>query len=302
MKNDNAARVALATKPYWSIYARVYRDHRLAARKSSDSGCRAYCEEVLRALRTASVVYLPSEQVDAIPRIGNTYEQEALALRGMRPPFPTTFLAIGGEWVNAEEDWRDAPLYAALILDGDPAKVLPFFLGPIGTTSGWGAGFVTERDGRYGIATATWLPDVPIPPARPGAADTMKAEAEECVAGGATRALRSLFLLESANVSLSPADPAPRAHRGVGRPSFEVVIRQRRSAMSNSTVGGASEWSHRWEVRGHFKHFHSGFMFDRHEGRRVADADGEQCVRIWCPPHIKGPEEMPFVPKVRLRA
>jgi len=41
-------------------------------------------------------------------------------------------------------------------------------------------------------------------------------------------------------------------------------------------------YSHRFEVRGHFKHFKKGKMAGR---------------SLWCPPFIKGPECAPFRPK-----
>lgn len=305
MKSKMPQALAMATQPYWSIYARVFRDHRQAAAKTKDPACRKFCEETLEGLREAAIVYLPTEQVDAIPRIGKSFREEADAVYGLRPPFPTTFLAIGGTWSGYGENWGDTSLYAALIGDSEPVRVVPFFCGPEGITVGAGVGFVAVgehvQEGKdEGLLVYSWVPDMPIPESQrpPGGFETTGRDAKESVAGGMTRALRALFLLESANVDIEPGEPAPASHRAGGRPTYEVVIRQTHRA--TVPAGGSVDWSHRWEVRGHFKHFRSGFMFDKHANRRVTRPDGSEAVRIWCPPHVKGPGDKPLVPKVRV--
>lgn len=114
----------------------------------------------------------------------------------------------------------------------------------------------------------------------------------------------SLAFMESANVDLVEADPYPRWHQAHGIPHHEVVIRQatKRYVYGEEHVQIAQEWSHRWEVRGHFKHFRRGSTYDRNADRQIQTSDGDRFVRVWCPPHVKGPADKPLVPKVRTTA
>jgi hypothetical protein len=111
----------------------------------------------------------------------------------------------------------------------------------------------------------------------------------------------ALVFLESANVDLVDAVPLPKGHRAFGIPHHEVVIRQqkRRLIYPEDHAPDSPDWSHRWEVRGHFKHFRTGPTFEKNPDRRIAGVDGDQFVRIWCPPHVKGPEDKPLIPKLR---
>lgn len=111
----------------------------------------------------------------------------------------------------------------------------------------------------------------------------------------------ALVFLESANVDLVDAVPLPKGHQAFGIPHFEVVVRQsqRRLVYQDGYQPAEIARSHRWEVRGHFKHFRRGSTFDKNVDHRVRTADGDEFVRIWCPPHVKGPEDKPLVPKIR---
>ena len=287
--------VAVATEPYWTIYAKVYRDHRLASRKSPDPELRRFASAVLDALGRAHIVYLPSDQVDAIPATASSYQEEVRVLAALRAPFDVTFLAVGGmHEYDTHVGWKDTPIYAALI-HGD--EVIPFFHSPA-TTVGMGSAQMRVEGG--GVPTRTWANFMADLPTDSTEHDTLLDEAMDMIVGGATKAMRSLFLLESANVDIADGASAPSGHRACGRPCHEVIISQRRRRNTGEGEPAGQDWSHRWEVRGHFKHFTSGVMFDGHEDRQIRNADGDLSVRIWCPPHIKGPEGKPLIPKARV--
>ena len=110
-----------------------------------------------------------------------------------------------------------------------------------------------------------------------------------------------LTFLESANVELIDAIPLPRSHKAAGVPHYEVVVRQgkKRLVYPDGHQPTSADWSHRWEVCGHFKHFRRGVVFDSNAERRIHTTDGDEFVRIWCPPHVKGPEDKPLIPKTR---
>lgn len=285
--------------PYWPIYAQVFRDHALAARKA-DLGSRAYYDKVCRLLKQATVVYIPTEQVDAIPRLGPTFKEEAAGTAYLRAPFGLTFLAIGGEISrDFSIGWFDTSLYAALLYqDGGELRVLPFFrwpalVGPKLKTLGRGEASATLEGFRV-IRS-------PAPMARSGENQydgSLDEEMREQVCGGTARALRALFLLESVNVRLREGQPAEPGHRGAGVPSFEVVIREPTRSEHEPTAQTV-DWSHRWEVRGHFKHFRKGAVYESNPDRRI-EADGDSYVRVWCPPFVKGPANKPLIPKTHV--
>jgi hypothetical protein len=72
-----------------------------------------------------------------------------------------------------------------------------------------------------------------------------------------------------------------------------------RYGVSAPTSTRTVEWTHRWTVRGHKRHFAKGPIFDNHpERRRVSEKRGEHMV-VWCPPFIKGPRDKPLRLKAR---
>jgi hypothetical protein len=120
----------------------------------------------------------------------------------------------------------------------------------------------------------------------------------------------ALALLESANVELvESVAPYPRGHVACGKPKFDVFIRQsaRRSAPSGESPG--INFSHRFEVRGNFAHHFEttlsgkpNALFEKwaaEKPEKLLMVGGRPCVRIWRPPYVKGPENMPLIPKIR---
>lgn len=116
-------------------------------------------------------------------------------------------------------------------------------------------------------------------------------------------AATALGLLEAVNVDLEPAQlsrPARRrAARDGAKPALEVVVRTSHAAARQNVVPSSIDWQHRWTVRGHWKHFTKGPIFNSNPRRHTYDPEGNPCVKVWCPPFVKGPEGKPLVLKSR---
>jgi hypothetical protein len=119
--------------------------------------------------------------------------------------------------------------------------------------------------------------------------------------GPTAAACGALMVLESANVDLVPTAGPPKGHVAHGRPHYSVSIKQpTRRTMRRNAEPVERDWSHRWEVRGHFKHYGEDTPVGRsNPGRIIETSTHGRCVRIWCPPHVKGPSDKPLIPKVR---
>jgi hypothetical protein len=122
----------------------------------------------------------------------------------------------------------------------------------------------------------------------------------------ALAAVSALRVLEAVNVGLADiALSRPerrRAAREGARPALMVDITTGRSG--GATQAGPAhnvEWSQRWMVRGHWKHFGEHTAVARRHPSRVKDIPGHgRCVRVWCPPFVKGPADKPLVLKTRV--
>ena len=102
------------------------------------------------------------------------------------------------------------------------------------------------------------------------------------------RFVMALWLLSSQRIALvSGQKPARGLRRQAERlklPSTVVVVSLRRAEPQKyEGEGRPVEWSHRWMVSGHW---------------RRLDRDG-RIKMTWVSPHIKGPEDKPFIPKDR---
>lgn len=123
-------------------------------------------------------------------------------------------------------------------------------------------------------------------------------------------------LLECANVELVESDPYPKGHVAAGQPRYEVVVRTGgRSAYPRRDDHQAIDYSHRFEVRGNFAHYYETTvdgrpsvayqrMLARHPEKLVEmvgdDGVKRSCFRIWRPDYVKGPEDKPLIPKLRV--
>jgi hypothetical protein len=114
----------------------------------------------------------------------------------------------------------------------------------------------------------------------------------------------AFLMLECVNVDVVEKPAIPSWHQAHGVPHHEVIIHQRSHRSMPSGSKRDIDWSHRWEVRGHFKHMGPDTReykaAERNRPEKIIDVSGRGlCVRKWCPPFIKGPEDKPFVPKLR---
>jgi hypothetical protein len=116
-------------------------------------------------------------------------------------------------------------------------------------------------------------------------------------------AASALRLLEAVNVTLQPAVLSRTIMRRAGREDaaipLEVLIRTTRAATNQSPTAGTVDWQHRWTVRGHWMHFKRGPVYNANPRKRVLDSTHGECVKVWCPPFVKGPEGKPLVLKAR---
>ena len=125
------------------------------------------------------------------------------------------------------------------------------------------------------------------------------------VVAPAIAAISALRVLDAVNVGLVDiALPRParrRADREGAKPALTVDITTGRHGSASASEGHSVEWRHRWTVRGHWKHFGEGTAVARRHPSRVMDVPGHgRCVRVWCPPHVKGPADKPLVLKTRV--
>lgn len=122
----------------------------------------------------------------------------------------------------------------------------------------------------------------------------------------ALAAISALRVLDAVNVNLAdvtlPRAARRRAEREGAIPARTVDITTGRSSSSAVATGGNQiEWKHRWMVRGHWKHFGEQTAVARRHPSRVKDVPGHgRCVRVWCPPFVKGPADKPLVLKTRV--
>lgn len=122
-----------------------------------------------------------------------------------------------------------------------------------------------------------------------------------------------LLWLESVNVEIveTPMKPKRRKRQiEKGRQIALTVSIKQSKRRSDSAAGGHRDYSHRFEVRGHYKHHFEekpngdlNKVFERYANKhpdKVLNIQGQRCVRFWTPPYVKGPGDKPLVPKVRV--
>lgn len=118
--------------------------------------------------------------------------------------------------------------------------------------------------------------------------------------------LRTLYFLDTPNIEIGQAEVSRQVRRAAERRGARisqtvwVKHNQTRTRPDPDHESEKIDYSHRFEVRGHWKYYP--------EGTQMADARPDLlryvpgrglCRKIWCPPHVKGPEDKPLVPKTR---
>lgn len=264
--------------------------------------------EALRLLEPARVIVIPSEQVLALPRPRDKLETvEILAHEPL--PFDPLYIdhglihpsALFGEEADIELWNRDgpAPEYGGLILTeryapegGEGSGVLGFYCAEESLVYTNGIVCRARRDGENQLRLGHAGP----------VEDTADIRMADEFTDIATRVLRFLNCI---NVELIDA-PLPRQERRAAErknsPIAQVVhIRQNQKHKDPETQGKV-DWSHRWEVRGHYKHFPLGTkMADADLGKVSWEPKRQEYVRrIWCPPFVKGPPNRPLIPETHI--
>ena len=125
----------------------------------------------------------------------------------------------------------------------------------------------------------------------------------------AKRARAVWSFLESTNVEVAERTELTRqvrrqAERTGSRIASTVSVRLPKTRTDRASNGAHREFSHRFEVRGHYKHFGPDTMLFKATAR---DRPQKICyhatrgpvVRVWTPDYVKGPADRPLVPKVR---
>lgn len=143
--------------------------------------------------------------------------------------------------------------------------------------------------------------------------DTIRAEAG-IITHMSFLALRAMYLLDAANVSLEDAPLSRQVRRNAERKNIGIskVVRVYRSSkrepkVTHQTVSG-KDFSHRFERRGHYNHVTKGPQFKKDYIKLCSRRDpktGELtcpdgCRRVWIPDTVVGPEDKPFIPKTRI--
>lgn len=123
---------------------------------------------------------------------------------------------------------------------------------------------------------------------------------------GASEMLKVLYFLDTPNVELGEAHLSRQVRRQAERSGATIAKtvfvkhNSKRYQPKNDDSTEHIEFSHQFEVRGHWKYYP--------EGTRTADARPDllryvpgrgMCRKIWCPPFIKGDPDKPLVIKTR---
>lgn len=252
---------------------------------------------ILTGMRRARVVAIGSDQVSALPRLcPDDYQGLTPYISSTRLPFDPLFLDLDG--VSMAPYIKNCELVGVLIGRPAPTSEFPFvfpFIRRPGGVTGWPGASITVHDGQVVVNEHIYISE--------HMDGGQWQEEQGCLWDCAERAMAVLSWLESVNVDLGEPELTKSQRARAKRKGQAVALTVKvRSPKSKSVKrGGSRNYSHRFEVAGHYMHFP--------EGTKVADADptklsfvpGRGFVRkVWCPPHVKGPEDKPLIPKVRV--
>jgi hypothetical protein len=229
------------------------------------------------------IVFFPSGQ----PGTFRSYGDELLQAAGEAlPPFPLTFYDFGFPHVG------DFEVICALVVTGSE------FFNSARPDDRWQAiGYLRHRGEDWWTSLALW-PEASVQEMCP------KVVEEDPSIADAALALKlltcgALVFCESANVELVEKGMPEYGHRAHGVPHHEAIVRRAtKRYVYDEHEPNAVDWSHRWEVAGHFKHFRRGPIFEGNPESHLGPPD-DRFVRIWSPPHVKGPADKPLVVKPR---
>lgn len=121
--------------------------------------------------------------------------------------------------------------------------------------------------------------------------------------------LKVIRFLQSANVDLETTPVTRQVRRQAERKGYNissrVYVRSPRHPRNPIVSGDHINFSHRFEVRGHYKHYSTDTRLfkatKRDQPHKIMNHPTRgEVVRIWCPNFVKGPEDKPLVPKTRV--
>lgn len=250
----------------------------------------------MRMMQDARVLTVSKEQVEALPRLVQPDEpDEAQRLaewfEGLRLPFPAMFLDLGGAVLPGLTDCGAAGVLA--LEDEEGVMCTPFAL-----TAGRVQPIPLSMACYEGSIRTLWMVD-PHHSLKGDVVDGLKTAAFWCT----ERAIAVLGWLESVNVHVveTPLKPKQRKRElAKGRQIALTVQVQQPRRRASAKGEGTRDFSHRFEVRGHYMHFPEGTRLADSDPTKLSFVPGRGFVRkVWCPPHVKGPTDKPLVPKVR---
>lgn len=127
----------------------------------------------------------------------------------------------------------------------------------------------------------------------------------------ASRVLAALSVMETEAIVIGDAPMENRDRKRAEKRGWQIAqmvyVRPTRKGPRREPTGEEREYSHRFWVSAHYKHFPLGTrMADARPDlvkpcTRIGDASCGRCRRVYTPPFIKGPEDKPLVPKTLVK-
>jgi hypothetical protein len=268
---------------------------------------------IIDALARARVIQIDKDQVEALPFQPYTYADVGVWLSRINPPFPEVFLDLGG--ASMMPMFVDLEILGVLVrgtnewpLSGPPVSegihLIPFFRNIhtrqliVPGVAFPGAANVVDESGlpTVGLSTGRFVP----------VADAQYDMFGLMIGDGATVSCRVLAFLESANLELREARLSKKrlraARRNQSQIALTVYIRSSSRSERAEAPGTRREFSHRFEVRGHYKLFAATSKMGLKRPELLSWVPERQGFfrRVWCPPFIVGPPDKPLIPKRRV--
>ncbi len=279
---------------------------------------------VLECLQVAKVISLPKDQVEALPGLwGRAGEVDSISTiaaadeaNDLSMPFPALFLDLGNAQLTGATDGFIAGCFIGEMPNGQKVMV-PFFRvrwsesGRVGGVLMPATSLETRGKGDgFGLK---WLDAEVEQEVKAPGKEATKWRAEQMAVESMNTAGAVLRFLESVNVEIVESAMKPQAKAKAIKKGRKVALTVRVKQSSRRVSGesaGHADYSHRFEVRGHYKHFfpekpngEPNITFARYAAKhpeKVLAIQGRPCVRFWTPPFVKGPVDKPLVPKIRV--
>jgi hypothetical protein len=247
-----------------------------------------------REMADARVLKIHSAQLAVLEKKVDELEAEGGSITDVidgKIPFPYTFIEVlGGD-----------DLVRGVLISRDGGTVLtPFAREPLSRE--WLGGFSgrmvgpVANDGERVIAWP-WLA------ARGG--DDVAAERESmrhlCSdAAGVAAAMVTLLNCSNVETLDEPLPRQARRHAKRKNQKIALTVHLKRKKSKSVSRGGLVDWTHQFDVRGHFQHHPRGPVFENcKDPEKRMMRGGVEVVRVWVNPYIKGPADERYVVKSR---